>query len=152
VNSPGSGPSPIRLALIAIDGVVALTAIGGGLALVLGLEQANYGAELLETTAFTSYFWPGLILAVVVGGSAAVATIESVRHPALGGLVSVVAGLVLIGWIVGEILLLEQPSEPTPVEVLYLLAGLAMAVVGALVWRAARGASGPSRPGDGGSR
>jgi hypothetical protein len=62
---------------------VALTAIGGGLALVLGLEQANYGAELLETTPFTSYLRPGLILAIVVGGSAAAATIASIRHAAM---------------------------------------------------------------------
>jgi hypothetical protein len=151
-RSPASGRTPIRVGLIAISGIVALTAIGGGLALILGLEQANYGAELLETTPFTSYLWPGLILAIVVGGSAAAATIASIRHPALGGLIAVVAGAVLIGWIVGEMLLLEQPSEPTVVEVLYLLAGLAMILLGALAWRTSRSKDCPTARADGGSR
>jgi hypothetical protein len=151
-RSPAIGRTPSRMALILISGVVALTAIGGGLALVLGLEQANYGAELLETTPFTSYLWPGLILAVVVGGSAAAATVASIRQPALGGAIAVVAGGLLIGWIVGEMLLLEQPSEPTVVEVLYLLAGLAMILLGALAWRTSRGKDRPTARADGGSR
>jgi hypothetical protein len=139
-----------RWTLAGVSGVVALTAIGGGLALVLGLEQANYGAELLETTPFTSYLWPGLILAIAVGGTAAAATVASIRRPALGGLVSMVAGAILIGWIVGEMLLLEQPSEPTVVEWLYLMAGVAMLALGAVVWGTAADGRRPSTPtGDG---
>jgi hypothetical protein len=151
-RSPASHRTPSRLVLIAVNGIVAITAIGGGLALVLGLEQANYGPELLEGTPFSSYLWPGLILAIVVGGSAASATVESIRSTAAGGLLSMVAGAALIGWIVGEMILLEQPSEPTPVEILYLLAGFTMMAMGAFLWLAFRGHSRSSTPTDGGPK
>jgi hypothetical protein len=125
-----------RAALAGLDALVAVTAIGGGVALAVGLEAANFGQELLETTPFRSYVGPGAILAVVVGGSAAAATVTVLRRPKTGGLLSIGAGAVLMGWIAGEILLLEQSGEPTPTEVVYLAAGAAMGLLGARVWRA----------------
>jgi len=120
----------VRLGLAAVNAFVAVTAIGGGVALATGLEGDRFPLEMLRTTPFRSYVGPGLILAVVVGGSAAVAAAGVARTARWGAVVSTLAGVVLMGWIVGEILLLDQPAEPTGIEALYLALGALMAVAG----------------------
>jgi hypothetical protein len=44
----------------------------------------------------------------------------------------------MFGWIVGEILPLDQPARPTWVEVVYLVVGLIMVLPGLVVGRHAR--------------
>jgi membrane protein DedA with SNARE-associated domain len=53
-----------------------------------------------------------------------------------------VARVVMMGWIVGEILLLEQTSAPQWTQVFYFAVGLVMAMLGLMVWRAWRRRSG----------
>jgi hypothetical protein len=123
----------LRVALAVVDGFVALTAIGGGLALVMGLEAERFGPEWLEGTTFRSYLVPGLLLSLAVGGSAAVAAVATIVgwH---GGLLSALAGLVLVGWIVGEVAILNQPA-PTRTEGVYFVAGLLiLALAAAFAW------------------
>lgn len=122
-----------RVALFLIDLFVALTAIGGGIALVAGLEDNRFPLAWLQGTPFTSYVIPGLILAVVVGGSAAVAAVLLLRSPTGGAWASLLAGLLLMGWIAGEVLILHQPVAPQGIEIFYFCVGLAMAVLGLLV-------------------
>jgi hypothetical protein len=55
----------IKLILTAF---VSLTAIGGGIALMIGIEDNRFPLTWLDETPFTSYFIPGLILAGIVGG------------------------------------------------------------------------------------
>lgn len=81
--------------------------------------------EWLAGTPFTSFVLPGLLLAVLVGGSAAIATYAMVTSPPAGALLSVVAGGVLMAWIVSEVLLLNQPSW-TPTEGIYFVIGAAL--------------------------
>jgi hypothetical protein len=123
----------LRVALAVVDGFVALTGIGGGLALVIGLEAERFGPEWLEGTPFRSYLVPDLLLSLAVGGSAAVAAVATIVgwH---GGLLSALAGLVLVGWIVGEVAILNQPS-PTRTEGVYFVAGLLiLALAAAFAW------------------
>ena len=117
-----------QIALLVIDAFVGLTAIGGGIALASGLEANRFPVELLKETPFNGYLVPGLILAVVVGGSAAVAAVATVISPNAGGWLSAFAGTVLIGQIAGEILLLKQPVSLT--EVFYLAIGMTMVGLG----------------------
>lgn len=65
--------------LLTLDAFVALTALGGGVALVAGLEEGRFPLEWLRGTPFTSYTLPGLLLAALVGGSAAVAEARAPR-------------------------------------------------------------------------
>lgn len=120
----------VRKALIALDGFVALTAIGGGFALMLGLEGERFPLEMLQDTPFQSYVIPGLLLAALVGGSAAVAVIAMLRKAPTAFALSQLAGILLMGWIVGEIILLPQASEPTVIELFYFITGLLMVVGG----------------------
>jgi hypothetical protein len=148
VGSPNTGASPVevsrvpwpwlRIALVAVDGSAAVTAIGGGIALATGLEGDRFPTEWLRGTPFSSYLVPGLILATVVGGSAAAATVATLRRPTTGSRASMLAGLVMVGWIVGEILILTGDGEVvSPTEVLYLAAGLAMIGLGLAVGQTA---------------
>jgi len=125
----------IRIALVVIDGFTAVTAIGGGIALMVGLEGARFPREWLVGTPFSSYVIPGLTLMVAVGGSATVAAALLLRNPAIGALASVLAGMVLMGWIMGEMLILNQTATRSWVEAVYFAVGLTMSGLGLTVGR-----------------
>jgi hypothetical protein len=117
----------IRIALLIMDAFVAVTAAVGGLALVTGLEGDRFPLNLLESTPFSSYMVPGLILTVVVGGSASIAIAALLRGLDSGAPASIIAGAILMGWIIGEALLLHQPSW---FEAFYFALGVTMAALG----------------------
>jgi len=125
----------LRVALVLLDMFVAVTAIGGGLALVLGLEGARFSSDILRRTPFESFVVPGLLLAVLVGGSAAVAAYATIEGGTGGGAASVVAGALLGGFILGEIALLEDEPGVSRTEAFYLGVAAAMTVLGAWLWR-----------------
>ena len=125
--------SGICVALFVLDVFIALTAVGGGIALLTGMEKNRYKLDMLEKTPFSSYTIPGLLLSVVVGGSALAAAIVLPFSQYDGSIVSIVAGVIMMGWITGEILILKQPfSRGTWVEIGYFACGLAMWVLGAI--------------------
>ena len=76
---------------------------------------------------------PGVILAVVVGGSAAIAAVAGLRGRRLFPHTSLLAGMVLLGWVVGEILMLPLEMRSS-MEARYLGAGVLMAALGVLLW------------------
>jgi hypothetical protein len=122
------GTRRTRLVLLAADGLVALAAIGGGAAMLTGLDK--FPTAWLEGTPFSSYVIPGLLLALFVGGSAAVATATLLVARNWSGQATIVAGAVLMGWLVGEVLILKQPSAPSPTEVFFFAIGLIMLALG----------------------
>jgi len=124
----------IRTALFVADAFVGLTAVGGGIALATGSEGDRFPPEYLEGTPFDSYVVPGLLLSGVVGGGATIAAIATLCSEKAGGITSVLAGAIMMAWITGEILLLNQPSW-TWTELFYFIIGLAMAALGLVVQR-----------------
>lgn len=88
---------------------------------------------MLRKTPFDSYLLPGLTLAVMVGASAAVAAVAMLIRPQIGGLDSVVAGMIMMGWIVGEFLSLSQSSAPAWTEALYFVLGLMTVALGLMI-------------------
>jgi hypothetical protein len=114
----------------------ALSAIGGGIALLAGTHkdgvlieaggQARFPLEWLQDTPFSDYTIPALILTIGVGGSSLIVAVLVFTSRDEGVLVSAVAGLVVAGFIVGEVKLLRQGISW--IEGLYLgllIAGLA---------------------------
>jgi len=69
-----------------------------------------------------------------VGGSSAAAAVLTVTSPAAGARMSVLAGVILMTQVTGEIRLLRQPVSR--IEVAYLVAGAAMAALGITRWLA----------------
>jgi hypothetical protein len=113
-----------RWPLVIADGFVAITAVAGGVELVVA-GDTRFSRSLLVDTPFSDFAVPGVILAVAVGGSAAYAAISLITRR--DSRVSFVAGIVLAGWICCEVLMLNQP-HPTWIEAMYLSLGVAMAV------------------------
>ncbi len=119
---------PLRVSLAVTDGIVGLTAVGGGIAMAARLE--SFPERWLERTPFTSYLAPGVLLATVVGGSAVAATAATARSPRIGGYASIGAGVVLASWIAAEIALLPRDARHW-IEPAYLGLAAAMAALGA---------------------
>ncbi|HVM74143.1 MAG TPA: hypothetical protein VMT75_00790 [Candidatus Saccharimonadales bacterium] len=106
---------------------VALTAVFGGITLSLGIDK--FPAQWLVGTPFGSYVIPGLILTVVVGGSATAATVAELRESSAGALFSIIGGVILLGWLVGERVILPKEAFLPQffwLEAIYIGAGLLM--------------------------
>jgi hypothetical protein len=93
-----NGKSKTLLALLLFNG---FSAAGGGLALMMDWipEQASWVRE----TDFPSNYFPGVILMAVVGGSSLIAAIAMVKRSDGWQLTSIVAGTVMVFWIIGEV-------------------------------------------------
>ena len=111
----------------------AVTAIGGGLALMTGWipEQESW----LRHTDFASNYFPGVILMAIVGGSSLVAALALLRRADGWELASILAGTIMCVWIVGEVASIRGFHF---LQVIYL-------VTGALVvaWTPRRETAGP---------
>lgn len=126
-----------RVALTVLDGFAALSAVGGGIAVASGVDK--FPPEWLSGSPFDGYLVPGLILAVAVGGSATIAAVAVVQNLRPGPLLSVAAGAIMIGWMAGEVAILNQNSAATsprsPTEAVNLVVGVAMVALGAALAR-----------------
>ena len=88
----------ILLGLLLFNGS---TATVGGLALMTDWipEQASWVRE----TDFSSNYFPGVILMAVVGGSSLIAAAALLKRSDGWQLASIVAGTIMVFWIVGEV-------------------------------------------------
>ena len=125
----------VRILLAVLAGFVALTAIGGGLALLFGAEAGRFPLEWLQGTPFPDYTIPALLLAVVVGGSALLACVLVSMGRKPGPLAGLAAGSILMGYIGVEVLILKQvPPGPTVIEIFYFALGLGMLTLAGSLW------------------
>ena len=99
----------VRLTLIILAAFVALTSIACGIGLVVGAIQLPL--SWLAGTPFSDYTLPGLVMAVIIGGSAFLAA-ELIRAGRPGGVVaSVLAALLLMGCEAAEVALIDRNLE-----------------------------------------
>jgi hypothetical protein len=79
----------------------AISAAGGGVALMTGAiaNQPSWTSH----TDFRSQYFPGVILLAIVGGSALVAACALLKRAPGWQLSAIVAGMIMVLWIVGEI-------------------------------------------------
>ena len=94
--------------LIVLDAFLTVTSIAGGVGLLTG--AISPGVEMLQGSPFHTYLIPGLALLMIVGGSALLATGLMLRLPQLGVLASAVAGVIIIGFEVVEVLVIGSPA------------------------------------------
>lgn len=94
-----------RVSLLVLLALVAVTAIAGGIALIVGALNPqlatvlNPPVDYLTGTPFSSYLVPGLVLALVIGGLHAVAFALGIRRNELDLLGAAVAGMALLIWV-----------------------------------------------------
>jgi hypothetical protein len=88
----------VLLGLLLFNG---LSATFGGLALMTDWipEQASW----VRDTDFPSNYFPGVILMAVVGGSSLIAAAGLVKRSDGWQLASIVAGTIMVFWIIGEV-------------------------------------------------
>ena len=88
---------------------------------LMGMTEAT-----LARSPFRSYLVPGIVLFVVVGGTLALAAWAEIQRWPRAGWLSVVAGVVLAGWIVVQVAMigLGHPMQPSLFVVGVVIAGL----------------------------
>lgn len=105
----------VLLGLLLFNGV---SAAAGGIALMADWipEQASW----VRDTDFPSNYFPGVILMSVVGGSSLIAAAALARRSPGRQLASIVAGTIMVFWIIGEIASIRGFHL---LQVLYLVTG-----------------------------
>jgi energy-converting hydrogenase Eha subunit B len=116
-----------RIAIIVIQLVVMLNALGGGYYGLTGAEGVD--PAWLEGSPFDSYVVPSLFLFVVIGGGMALASLVWIVHNRHAALLSLAMGLILIAWIVVQVAIIGYVSWLQPAS---FVAGIAIAL---LAWR-----------------
>lgn len=131
----------VRLTLFALEAFVALTSIGCGVGLMVGAVQ--FPLVWLAGSPFSNYTIPGLVMAVVVGGSSFLAA-EAMLSEREGGVVaSALAGLLLMGFEVAEGAMIDQnlgDGLPFAVGFQAIYSALSLTILGlaAFLWRTER--------------
>lgn len=133
----------VRIAIGVPEGFIALSASGGGILMLAGTYQdgvlieaggrGQFPLEWLHNTPFSDYTIPALILAIGVGGSSLLATVTVFTGRKIGVLASIVAGLIMAGYIVVEVVMLRQGISW--IEGLYFGLGLAISGLATSLWR-----------------
>ncbi len=107
---------------------LALTALGGGIALVAGFQTPP--VMLLQGSPFRSYFLPGLALAFLVGGSAAFAVMALAFRHRSALLANLTAAVAVIVFEAVEIATIGSPEGPARnMQILYLSLGITIAAI-----------------------
>jgi hypothetical protein len=94
-----------NVTLTIVLGLVALTALAGGAALIIGsIAPAAIGSmapplSYLDGSPFTSYLLPGVILGLGVGGLHAVAFVLALRGSRWRNLAATICGYEMLVWI-----------------------------------------------------
>ena len=127
-ETPSPPSRPLRIALESVAWFQLVSALAGMLALTWG-NGAGIPLELLRGSVFDSYFWPGIILGVVVGGVQLLAILAQRRRFRLALGLQAAAGLVMIIWIFVELAILLAWS---PLHGLYFVSGLVQTVLAVL--------------------
>jgi hypothetical protein len=108
----------VFVSLLLFNGV---TAVAGGASLIA--EVNNPPLSYLESSPFGSYVIPGLILAVVVGGSSLLAAWYVIKKYSGAASLSLASGFIMLGWIVGELAFVQVFSL---LQLIYISTGLAV--------------------------
>jgi hypothetical protein len=135
----------VRVAVVAVNLFEAVSAIVGAVGLVVGFMDIPLST--LSGTPFADFTVPALLLGVVVGGSALAAAVVAAFGPRrFDALAAAVAGCMTVGYLTVEIAMIGLGAWP---QVVWLVVGLLMIGLAALLWRAESheaGVSGSPQP------
>lgn len=125
---PSSSSRFLRVALAAVAWFNLVSAVVGMAGLTLG-GGLGIPLEWIEGSVFDSYFWPGVILGVVVGGVQVLALVAQYGRYRLAWGLHAAAGLVMMIWIFVEIAIMLVWS---PLHGIYFVTGLLQTVLAVL--------------------
>jgi hypothetical protein len=124
-SSSTTDRSPIEVALLWLEGLLALGAFGGAIALVLGaidLAEATSKLPFGGSTVFA-----GLMLGLLIGVFPTLVMVAALQRRPVATLGHLAVGVVLMGWIVVQIVVLGPPIAA--IQVVYFAYGLLVAVL-----------------------
>jgi len=98
-----------------------VSAAAGGIS-VSG-DFVGFPLAWLRHSPFHSYLIPGLVLFVVVGGSAVLAAVAVLREAARARELTMLSGIIMAGWVVSELAFVRLFSF---LQVLYFATGIAV--------------------------
>jgi len=130
ITPPGPLTSWARIAIV-LEVFLAIGALGGGAALLLGPRGETIPLPLsaLDASPFADYSVPGAILFLVIGIGPLVAAVLTWRRHRLAPLLACATGGALIVWVAVEIAIVGYSNEP-PLQALYLALGVVIVLVG----------------------
>lgn len=131
VTKPTPPLGRFAVTAIALDILLGVGAVGGGLALMAGPngEILPLPVSALSGSPFANYFVPGAILFTILGiGPLGAAVLAWRRHPVAPLLTFAVGGALLI-WLVVEIVVVGFTNDP-PLQALYFGLGIVISLVG----------------------
>jgi hypothetical protein len=107
-----NSPVPNRVVAWTLTALLAFGALSAvvGAVLAIAANGAGVPLEYLRNSPFSSFFIPGLILGVVVGGTQLAAAIALLGKQGIALLLSAVAGFGMLIWIFVELALMQQFS------------------------------------------
>ena len=118
----------VHILLIVLAGVLGLSAVPGGITLLLGFYAPP--VEQLKGSVFADFTIPGLTLLLLVGGSAVLATVLLVRRSRFGALSAALAGAIVMSFEFVEVLAIGSPPGPARVmQLLYFGVGLSLVAI-----------------------
>ncbi len=117
-----------RIAIVLVAAIVGVQAIIPGWTIMS--DGSVYGFKLPSTILsgawpFADFFVGGLLLTVVIGGGCLATAVINVFDARLGVMAGFVMGLVLIGWIAGELIFLTDTMVMT-----WIILGAGIVLVG----------------------
>jgi hypothetical protein len=98
---------------------IGLGAIAGSIGVMR--EVMPFPEAWLQGTPFHSYFYPGLILCLFVGGSQLAAAFILLWSNPLAKVAGLVAGVILTAWMFGELTLIGFQA---PIQVFFIIVGV----------------------------
>lgn len=121
-------PRALRILLIILVAFLAITAIPGGFALLVGAYAPP--TSMLKGTVFSDFTIPALTLIVIIGGGASLATVLLLRRSRFSLLAACLAGAALLSFEFVQVLVIGSPAGPARfMQVLYFALGLALVAI-----------------------
>jgi hypothetical protein len=126
-------PVSNHVAVWTLTALVAFGALSAAVGAVLAIAANGAGVplEYLRNSPFSSYFIPGLILGVVVGGTQLAAAIALLAKRGIALLLSAIAGFGMLIWIFVQLAMIQQFSWLQAAY--FILGGLELVLVLALL-------------------
>ena len=122
-------PTAARVA-VAAEALIGIGALFGGGQFILAPDGHLLGisVSVLAHSPFSSFFVPGLVLFAVIGIGPIAAAVLTYRQPSTAPLAAVLVGVILMGWVTVEMVMLAGPTSL--LWALYLVLGTGLAAFG----------------------
>ncbi len=131
IASPAAASGRFVRALITVEAALSVAALGGAVSLWASPRDAM-PRDVLARTPFSSWVWPGVLLAVCVAGPAGIVAFAAMTGQTWAHLAHLLLGIDVAGWIAVQVIVIGFVSWLQPAILAW---GLTIVCLGALNYR-----------------